>query len=549
MKLRSQLFANALFLLLPAIALITYIIVSMHSIQSTNGGYVPILLETEKLDSSLVSVKQALGNYAFNPSEGNKEESRQLLAESQKIFDGLKALPLTEENRAVLQKAEAKFTQLGRESEAALAKSDLAGVKRQSSRTLGIMNDIHLLGEQGSEHYDELTREMLDRIAHIVFIAAAGCAVLLAVGGAASFWLTRRIVRPVTELSAKARQIASGDLGVEIRPLASQDEIAALNASFREMVVNLRSILESVNGASSRIGGHTRQLEEENRALTEISGQVSQSIDEIARGTSSISEDLQVTVEQIYGMRTALERSAQEIQETFAFSGESREAVVQGRELMLEQHRLAEQNTQVTAEIERTLQGLSRHTEEINAMAEAVSGISRQTNLLALNAAIEASRAGEQGRGFAVVAAEVRKLAEQSDAVTRQIFRRIATMNESMEMALAVMQTGVETVGRQKASADASMAAFELIGTKVQEKVRRLESIRGGMEGLQRVSDHILAAVENISSVTEEAAAGSEEIAASSSEQLQTVSAVERKVLSLKDIASELEEQVTRFRL
>ncbi|AFH64669.1 methyl-accepting chemotaxis protein [Paenibacillus caseinilyticus] len=549
MKLRSKLFANALFLLLPAIALIAYIIVSMHSIQSTNAGYVPVLLETEKLNSSLVSVKQALGNYAFNPSEANKEESRELLTQSKAIFDKLKGLALTEENRILLQKAEAKFTQLGQESEAALAKSDLAGVKRQSIRTLGIMNDIHQLGEQGAEHYDKLTQEMLDRIARIVFIAAAGCAVLLAVGGAASFWLTRQIVRPVTELSAKARQIASGDLGVEIRPVSSRDEIAALNVSFREMVMNLRSILESVNGASSRIGGHTQQLEAENRALTEMSGQVSQSIDEIARGTSSISEDLQVTVEQIYGMRTALERSAQEIHETFTFSSESRQAVSQGRDLMLEQHRLAEQNTQVTAEIERTLQELSRHTEEINAMAEAVSGISRQTNLLALNAAIEASRAGEQGRGFAVVAAEVRKLAEQSDGVTRQIFGRIATMNESMETALAVMQTGVDTVGRQKASADASMTAFELIGTKVQEKVRRLESIREGMEELRRVSDSILAAVENISSVTEEAAAGSEEIAASSSEQLQTVSAVQQKVLSLKDIASELEEQVARFRL
>ena len=48
-----------------------------------------------------------------------------------------------------------------------------------------------------------------------------------------------------------------------------------------------------------------------------------------------------------------------------------------------------------------------------------VSQISNQTNLLALNAAIESARAGEQGKGFAVVAGEVRKLAEQTDKITK----------------------------------------------------------------------------------------------------------------------------------
>ena len=58
---------------------------------------------------------------------------------------------------------------------------------------------------------------------------------------------------------------------------------------------------------------------------------------------------------------------------------------------------------------------------EVERFARSNESIASQTNLLALNATIEAARAGDAGRGFAVVAQEVKNLAQQAAANSKDM--------------------------------------------------------------------------------------------------------------------------------
>ena len=70
---------------------------------------------------------------------------------------------------------------------------------------------------------------------------------------------------------------------------------------------------------------------------------------------------------------------------------------------------------------ERLLKRVIASIRDIDSRINIVEEIARQTNFLAINAAIEAARAGVYGKGFAIVAAEVKKLAEISQASAKDI--------------------------------------------------------------------------------------------------------------------------------
>jgi len=299
-----------------------------------------------------------------------------------------------------------------------------------------------------------------------------------------ALFLVRSITVPLAQAVKVAERVASGDLTVQVPVSGSQDELAALLATFQRMVDNLRAqtlaVREGVNVLAASAG-------EILASTTQVASSTSETASAVNETTATVEEVKQTSLLATQKIRQV----ADEAQRSLQVSQNGKRSV---EDAILGMSRIREQMETIAESIVT----LSEQSQTIGEIIATVNDLAEQSNLLAVNAAMEAAKAGEHGKGFAVVAHEVKSLAVQSKEATAQVRTILNDIQKATNAAVMATEQGskaVEAGERQSVEAGESIRMLaDNIAESANASVQIAASSHQQMVGMEQVAQ----AMENI---------------------------------------------------
>lgn len=276
-------------------------------------------------------------------------------------------------------------------------------------------------------------------------------------------------LKPIERLNQAVQRVASGDLTRNVE-VTTGDEIGILFASIRAMVEKLKMVVGDVKNAATNVASGSRQ--------------VSVTAEQTSQGASAQAVSAEEASSSIEEMNATIRQNADNAAETEKIAQKS-----------------ANDALESGAAVSEAVSAMKDIAQKISIIEE----IARQTNLLALNAAIEAARAGEHGKGFAVVAAEVRKLAERSQAAAAEIG---ALSNSSVNVAERAGSMLTKLVPDIQKTAE----LVQEISAASKEQSSGASQISDAIQQLNHITQQTAGAAEEMASVAGELSAEAEQL-------------------------------------
>ncbi len=420
----------------------------------------------------------------------------------------------------------------------------------------GLADSVMGPAEDGIEAlYDSETKKVelqaqrqatVTRNAYLALAGGIGLAVMLAIG--VGVLLTRAVAGPVTALTGAMRQLAGGDLTVDVPARGRRDEVglmadavevfkdagleklrlegvtaeqrqaataeqARTEAAKAKAAAELDAVVGALGAGLERLsaGDLTHRIgqtfpadyEKLKRDFNEAIGQLQSAMTVVVGNVRAIrtgsgeiaaaADDLSRRTEQ---QAASLEETAAALDEITSTMKKSAAGATECAEVVQSARADAQSGGEVVTEAVSAMGAIEASAKEIGNIIGVIDEIAFQTNLLALNAGVEAARAGDAGKGFAVVASEVRALAQRSAEAAKEIKALISASTSEVGK-------GVDLVGQTGASLERIIGRVAQIDTLVtemagsaQEQARGIAEVNVAVNQMDQLTQQNAAMVE-----------------------------------------------------
>jgi methyl-accepting chemotaxis protein len=324
------------------------------------------------------------------------------------------------------------------------------------------------------------------------------------------------------------------------------DNAAKKESEAKLLLEKLQITMEKVEQSSMTLNSNVESLDQNMNVIVRTSSETTSAMNDMASSTNQQATSIN---EINLGMNDALGvvRATREISEKISeASTEISENVDQGSE---EISRMIDQMRTINQAIKTsliTVNDLGTNISEINKFLGGINQIAEQTNLLSLNAAIEAARAGEHGKGFSVVAEEVRKLAEESSIIVRDINRITLQISEKTENAVRTVGGGEKAVEEGNKLINAVAEKFKDVQTSVEATFESLSLEKTMIKNVDDIFIKMQEQIGNAASISEEQAASNQEILATLESSNSDIISINNSIKEIKQLSDEMKASIDR---